>query len=138
MSSNPLPLRPHHGMCMAYFVGHGYSDAFSARMASLLEELTPSSPIRLTVGVDAVCGPCPNNQGGMCDRPDLVAVYDRSVLTLTGLRDGGLISFGAFTQLVEERILSPGLRPSICGGCQWNGICASQPSRWARETARSK
>ena len=47
MSSNPLPLRPHHGMCMAYFVGRGYSDAFSVHMAALLEELEPGSPVRL-------------------------------------------------------------------------------------------
>ena len=39
MSGKPLPLRPHHGMCMAYFVGLGYSGGFSAHMAELLEEL---------------------------------------------------------------------------------------------------
>lgn len=130
MSSEPLPLRPHHGMCMAYFAGHGYSDAFSAHMAALLEELTPETPIRLTVNTDVVCGPCPNNCGGLCNKPDLVAVYDRSVLTLCGLEDRCILSFGGFTHLVQERILAPALRPAICGGCQWNSICSTQPSRW--------
>lgn len=138
MSSEPLPLRPHHGMCMAYFVGHGYSDAFSAHMAALLEELTPETPVRLTTAADAVCGPCPHNSGGLCDKPDLVAAYDRSVLTLCGLGDGYILSFGGFTRLVQERILAPGLRPAICGGCQWNDICSTQPSRWADETIRPK
>lgn len=130
MLSNPLPLRPHHGMCMAYFVGCGYSDAFSAHMAALLGELAPASPIRLTTATDAVCGPCPNNHGGLCNKPDLVASYDRAVLTLCGLEEGCLLSFGSFTRLVQERILSPGLRPTICGGCQWNDLCAAQSSRW--------
>lgn len=133
MSSDPVSLRPHHGMCMAYFVGHGYSDGFSAHMASLLERLAPDTPIRLTSSTDAVCGPCPNNHGGLCSKPEQVALYDRSVLTLCGLGDGYILSFGCFTRLVQERILSPGLRPSICGGCQWNDICSTQPSRWAQE-----
>lgn len=117
-------------MCMAYFVGYGYSDNFSAHMAALLEELTPETPIRLTISTDAVCGPCPNNSGGLCNKSELVAAYDRSVLTLCGLGDGYILSFGCFTRLVQERILSPGLRPAICGSCQWNDICAAHPSRW--------
>ena len=130
MSNEPLPLRPHHGMCMAYFVGHGYSDSFSAHMAALLEELTPEAPVRLTSATDAVCGPCPNNSGGLCNKPELVAAYDRSVLALCGLGEGYILSFGSFTRLVQERILDAGLRPAICGGCQWNSICSAQPSRW--------
>ena len=124
-------------MCMAYFVGHGYNGAFAAHMAALLEELDPASPVRLVTAADAVCGPCPNNRGGLCSKPELVAIYDRAVLTLCGLREDSLIPFGPFTQLVQERILSPGLRPAICGGCQWNSICSVQPSRWDR-TGRCK
>lgn len=130
MSSSPLPLRPHHGMCMAYFIGLGYSDGFSAHMAQLLQELTAESPVRLTVGADAVCGPCPNNHGGVCDKPDRVAAYDRAVLDLCALEDGQILPFGAFTARVQEKILTHGLRPGICGNCQWNEICASHPSRW--------
>ena len=133
MSNELLPLRPHHGMCMAYFVGHGYSDAFSAHMAALLEDLTPETPIRLTTATDAICGPCPNNNEGLCNKPELVAAYDRSVLTLCGLGEGYILSFGCFTRLVQERILASGLRPAICGGCQWNDICSAQSSRWEHD-----
>lgn len=131
MSPNPLPLRPHHGMCMAYFSGHGYSGGFTAHMARLLEDLAPDTPVRLTVGTDAVCGPCPNNHGGLCDKPDLVASWDRAVLDLCGLEEGQVLPFGTFTRRVEERILRPGLRHGICGGCQWNALCSASPSRWA-------
>ena len=70
-----------------------------------------------------------------------VAVYDRSVLTLCGLGDGYILSFGCFTRLVQERILSPGLRPSICGGCQralrrktlCNSLCTAFGSRLGKE-----
>ena len=118
-------------MCMAYFIGRGYSDGFTAHMARLLEELTPETAVCLTVGADAVCGPCPNNSGGVCDKPELTAAWDREVLELCGLGEGYILSFGDFTRLVEDNIQELGLRPGICGSCQWDGICASQPSRWA-------
>ena len=115
---------------MAYFVGRGYSDGFSRNMARLLAELLPESSIQLTVGTDAVCGPCPNNTDGLCDKPELVAAYDQAVLEYCGLTDGEILGFGWFTALVQENILDPGRRADICGNCQWNEICASQPSRW--------
>ena len=73
---------------MAYFIGQGYSDGFTAHMAELLSGLGPDSPVRLTVGTDAVCGACPNNKGGTCDKPERVAGYDRAVLTACGLEEG--------------------------------------------------
>lgn len=132
MSGSYLPLRPHHGMCLAYFVGHGYSGGFSAHMARLLGKLErePDTLVRLTVQTDAVCAACPNNVRGLCSKPEQVAVYDRAVLTLCGLAEGTVLPFGRFTALVQERILSPGLRPSVCGGCQWDAVCSAQPSRW--------
>lgn len=133
MSSEALPLRPHHGMCMAYFIGQGYSGGFTAHMGQLLEGLTADSPVRLAVGVDAVCAACPNNSGGSCDKPAQVAGYDGAVLDLCGLAEGEVLPFGVFTRLVQERILAPGLRREICGGCQWSGICDAQPSRWDRD-----
>ena len=32
-------LRPHHGMCLAYFEGRGYSEKFTAHMQYVLEKL---------------------------------------------------------------------------------------------------
>ena len=116
---------------MAYFIGLGYSNGFTAHMARLLDELTPDSPVCLIIGTDAVCGPCPNNCNGLCDKPELVAAWDREVLNLCGLGEGYILSFGDFTQLVEDNILGLGLRDGICGGCQWNHVCTGHPSRWA-------
>lgn len=126
----PVPLLPHHGMCLAYFAGYGYSDSFTLHMGEVLSALSPETLIRLTVGTDCVCTACPNNLDGVCDKPELVAAYDRSVLSLCGLQEGQVLPFGSFTELVQNRILAPELRPSICGGCQWNSICSNRPSRW--------
>ena len=133
MWSEPLPLRPHHGMCLAFFVGEGYSGSFAAHMGEILAALTPDTVVKLVVDTDEVCTACPNNNGGTCAKPGLVADYDRQVLSRCGLTEGQIISFGRFTALVDEKILSPGYRREICGGCQWDGLCAATANRWSRQ-----
>lgn len=133
MCAEPAALRPHHGLCMAYFVGEGYSDAFSRHMGEVLAALLAGGTVRLHSGVDQVCGACPERRGALCRKPEQVARYDRLVLQLCGLREGAVLPFSAFTALVQERIIAPGLRESICGGCQWDRLCASVESRWAAE-----
>jgi len=45
--AQPVLLRPHHGMCLAYFKGEGYSDGFSAHMKDVLDELQKGMNVRL-------------------------------------------------------------------------------------------
>ena len=131
MSSKAVKLRAHHGMCLAYFVGEGYSQGFAAHMAQVLASLTPETPVQLAAETDAVCAGCPNNLGGACEKRQLVESYDRAVLARCGLEEGTVVPFGTFTALVQKRILAPGGRQEICGSCQWSEICDTQPSRWA-------
>ena len=135
MSGERIVLRAHHGMCLAYFIGEGYSGGFTAHMGRVLAALKPDTPVRLAASVDAVCAACPNNSGDVCDKQAQVAGYDEAVLSLCGLTEGDELPFGAFTRLVQARILAPGLRREICGACQWSGICDTQPSRWDSDGA---
>ena len=116
-------LRPHHGMCLAFFVGEGYSEGFSAHMGTVKRHLSEETPVRLTVGADVICAACPNNSGGVCENPALVAGYDNEVLRLCGLSDGQVLPYGVFRDLVHTRILAAGRRRGICGGCQWDALC---------------
>ncbi len=122
-------LRPHHGMCLAYFAGHGYSDGFSRHTAGLLDVLMAETPVTMTVGTDCVCSACPNNVRGVCAQAEKVAGYDRAVLEKCRLREEDVLPFGMFVRRVQVRVLAPGFRPSICGGCRWESLCAGQ-SRW--------
>ena len=132
MSDNLTRLRPHHGMCLAFFIGEGYSAGFSAHMARVLSSLTPKTPIELRTRPDIFCSRCPNNLSGQCADLEKVSRYDRAVLDLCGLNEGASLPFGTFTALVHSRILTPQLRPQICGDCQWNALCSAQPSRWMK------
>ncbi len=48
-------LRPHHGMCLAYFQGYGYSDGFQRHMGEMLEVFEKNIPVKLTSAVDEIC-----------------------------------------------------------------------------------
>ena len=129
--AQPVLLRPHHGMCLAYFKGEGYSDGFSAHMKEVLDELQKGMDVQLYVGTDEICSACPNNQDGICEARDKVAEYDSAVLERCGLKAGQVLDFAAFTKTVQEKILATDKRREICGNCQWNSICEEQKSRWA-------
>ena len=137
MEKRNLRLRAHHGMCLAFFEGKGYSDAFTARMSAVksgLEE-DPDQMITLVCAADDICSACPNDRVGACISIEKVNRYDRDVLNICGITkkqpalhetepDPIQIPFSEFSRLVRENILDvPGKRRQICGDCQWNEIC---------------
>ena len=128
-----IPLRPHHGMCLAYFKGMGYSDGFSAHMQEMLDIFQKGAKIQLHADTDEICSACPNNEKGCCSSFSLVEAYDNAVLELCGLENGQIMEFDDFTELVQKEILASGKRKEICGNCQWNSICESQKSRWEKQ-----
>ena len=132
-----IPLRPHHGMCLAYFKGEGYSNGFSAHMQEMLDIFQKGAKIQLHADTDEICSACPNNREGQCTDLTLVEKYDNAVLEACGLADGELengqiMEFDDFTDVVQKKILASGKRKEICGNCQWNSICESQKSRWEK------
>lgn len=127
----PLLLRPHHGMCFRFYEGKGYSAEFTDHMGRVIRMLTedPERTVRLTVSADAVCEHCPNNAGGTCGTAEKVRRYDEAVLNACGLKDGDVLSYAGFSALVQTKILEEGLRRSICGDCEWDGVCDAVHTR---------
>ena len=119
-------IRPHHGMCLYFFEGKGYSDGFTAHMAEvknwLLGEKGQAS-LQLVGETDEICSACPHNKGGRCESAEKVNRYDNGVLQYTGLQEGQELTFPEFERIVEEKILQPGYGRAICGDCQWREIC---------------
>lgn len=125
-----VPLRPHHGMCLAFFIGKGYSEGFSAHMEKMLKEFQKNIPVRLVVHTDEICSACPNNEKSVCNSTEKVEAYDRKVLEICGISEGAELDFLEFAGIIQEKIINTGLRDRICGDCQWNEICSSHQSRW--------
>ena len=127
-----IPLRPHHGMCLAYFIGEGYSDGFSVHMQEMLDVFQKGAKIQLHADTDEICSACPNNENGRCSSFSLVEKYDNAVLEACGLKNGQVMEFDEFTEIVQREILSSQKRKEICGNCQWDSICEKQKSRWEK------
>lgn len=128
------PIRPHHGMCLAYFIGNGYSSGFTAHMQEILDIFMRDAEVRLVVQTDEICSACPNSRAGSCLTPEKVEKYDRAVLEACDAEEGQEMTFLEFAAAVQEKVISAGKRLEICGDCQWNEICREQPSRWENIT----
>lgn len=124
MKNVEIKLRAHHGMCLAFFEGKGYSAGFTAHMAQILEYLEQENPtVTVVAEADCICGGCPNLTDRHCRKAALVEHYDKAVLALCGMGERSSLPWREFAARVAEYILSQGRRSEICGGCQWSSIC---------------
>ena len=114
-------IRAHHAMCLTFFKGKGYSGEFVGNMRAMKAILEENPKVRLLNSADDICAACPNKLTEIC--AENASRYDREVLRRCGLSVGDTLPYRDFSQKVIETILRPGLRGSICGGCQWSGLC---------------
>lgn len=117
-----VDLRPHHGLCLGFFEGYGYSDGFSRSMAAVLKGLEVDSVVKLAEGHDCICINCPNRVTA-CPN---AAVYDRRILQLCGLRTGQELTWSAFQRKIRECVLDSGRLAEVCGNCKWASICENK------------
>lgn len=123
MEEQVYKIRAHHGMCLCFFRGKGYSDDFIRNMTDRKRELMRNPVICITRQADIICAICPNNADGVCTAEEKVAEYDRQVMTRCNLSEGDCMPFLDFERLVRERILFCDKRKEICGNCQWDSLC---------------
>ena len=126
-----MRLRPHHGMCIPFYEGKGYSASFTDHMGAVIRDCAEDADrtVLLTVSTDAVCEACPENRAGVCASAEKVKRYDEAVLSLCGLSEGDVLPYTAFLKRVKEAILDKGKRRSICGDCAWNDVCVRHEAR---------
>ena len=114
-------LRAHHGMCLYFFRGKGYSGQFVENMGKMKAVLEENPTIRLMDSPDDICAACPNKATEPC--AEKASRYDREVLRRCGFSVGDTLSYEDFSKKVVETILRPGVRGTICGDCQWSSLC---------------
>lgn len=118
-----ISLRAHHGLCLHFFRGKGYSGAFVENMAQRKAMLEQNPLVRLTDQADEICRACPNNLCGQCESAEKVRRYDQEVLSRCGLTTGDVLPYRELTERVQNTILLPSRREEICGDCQWTDLC---------------
>lgn len=121
----PVRIRPHHGLCTAFFKGEGYSGDFVKNMSRIVDFLSENDPrIILAKSADEICRECPNLSGGECSGMK-ASRYDEKVLELCGAAYGAEMSWTEFSQLVRKKIISADLLSEVCGDCIWANICGA-------------
>ena len=114
-------IRAHHGMCLSFFQGKGYSGEFVENMSRMKAILEKNPEISLMNSPDDICAACPNRLTENC--AEKASRYDREVLRRCGLSVGERLPYREFSRKVIETILRPGVRAEICGDCQWSSLC---------------
>lgn len=118
-----LRLRPHHGLCVRFFEGKGYSDAFTVHMAEVIKKLENNPRVCLEMREDEICSCCPEFGEKGCASLEKVAAYDAAVLRLCGLTEGDCVLFSELEERIGEQIISSHRLGEVCADCEWSGIC---------------
>ncbi|WP_342757506.1 DUF1284 domain-containing protein [Kineothrix sedimenti] len=116
-------IRPHHGLCLSFFRGKGYSSEFVKHMTQIKAEVGKNPIVLLHSRTDEICSVCPHNKNGLCESEEKVQRYDKEVLRLCGLDQRTEIEWRLFEKLLNGNILDAGKREEVCGDCEWNAIC---------------
>lgn len=116
-------IRPHHGMCIYFFRGNGYSPEFTAHMKEMIEIFKENPKVKLVLHADEICSACPNDENGICKTEEKVLRYDNGVLHAAHLEEGMELDVQEFFRIVDKEVIQTGERKKICGDCQWNFIC---------------
>ncbi|MCR5755771.1 MAG: DUF1284 domain-containing protein, partial [Acetatifactor sp.] len=115
-----MKLRPHHSLCMQFFIGKGYSQEFTDKMYELLK-LPQSTPIEITFGLDELCHSCPNHQTGVCDSEAHVHEIDRRVAEHFAYTEGSKLTLGEFWENAGKDIIEKKTLREYCGDCEFMG-----------------
>ena len=127
-SPNLIYLRPHHLLCSAKFIGHGYSPAFTKHMTEIVKRFRtePDLQIGLVNGPDELCSCCPNLLvSGKCISQSKVEMFDAAVLKRYHLSTG----IHSYRRLEEVLIgqMNAATFEELCGSCEWYSLCKDIP-----------
>ncbi|MDE6781753.1 MAG: DUF1284 domain-containing protein [Ruminococcus sp.] len=113
-------IRPHHGLCVNFFEGKGYSRDFTDNMTAVIKLLDSENPIvEITTEHDIICQCCPCT--GCHDK---ALTYDLKVIEICGL--SGEVRWKDLRKVVSEKIIHSGRLKEVCGNCQWFCICGKK------------
>jgi len=116
-------LRPHHGLCLLFFEGKGYSAKFTENMSCVKTALHDGVSIELVMHSDDICACCPNRFGDKCKSSTKVSAYDARVTEACDLTPNMVFSYTKLEEAIINNVLKKDLLPSVCGDCEWFSIC---------------
>lgn len=123
-SSNIVPIRAHHLLCMQGFQGYGYNDEFRYNLEKLVKYLDshPHCQIKVVADADVICEKCPNLKEEHCNKPlSSGSIQDMDITVLNKLKipEGKIeTAQNLFYQVNMALNLD-----DVCGDCSWQSKC---------------
>ena len=125
----PVRLRGHHLVCLQFFRGEGYSEAFVENLRGVIERAA-TAPALVVAGADEVCAACPDlGADGCCASADAggeveIRRIDALAFALLGVTAGDRVSLAeARERLAADAIGVGQWRADACAGCAWEDVC---------------
>ncbi|MBI5664881.1 MAG: DUF1284 domain-containing protein [Nitrospirae bacterium] len=117
-------LRGHHLICLHFFDGEGYGQAFIGNLKDILQKLE-YSPVEICSGADDVCIKCPDLKDGVCqydkNAEEDISAMDDKALELLGLSHGCKQDWDDIRNAVPE--IFADWYMTYCKGCNWISVC---------------
>ncbi len=118
-------LRPHHLLCINFFIGKGYNQLFIDNMQNIIKQLkeNPKTKIYLNCSKDIICSCCNNLNNDFCISNEKVDYYDKKVLEFCNFEVKKEYCFDYLESCINTYILSKNLLSEICFNCSWFCLC---------------
>lgn len=121
-------LRGHHLICLQFFQGEGYDEAFIKNLKELLNKIEQEG-IKITKGSDEVCKSCPHLKNNKCEynqnSDKKVKEQDEIALKLLNIEESKLLKWDDIKQKLPE-VFSEWYK-RCCSDCDWLKVCESDP-----------
>ncbi len=117
-------LRGHHLVCLHFFTGKGYDEAFIRNLRTIMTR-TDDEDVTITSGADDVCTSCLHLREGRCyytkDADADIREMDEKALELLKLPDTGRTGWDKLRAMVRN--IFPEWYSLSCSECDWRETC---------------
>ena len=107
MAAEVVTVRAHHFVCLAHHAVFGGEDPTLPDLLAALRE-NPDRDVRVVVGPEDVCEPCPHWNGTQCTRREGMEernrIKDEGFLAVLGLTDGDVKSARELHEIIAGRV----------------------------------
>ncbi len=118
-------LRGHHLICLNFFSGEGYSEAYIKN----IYELKKNEKVEIVEGPDQVCAKCPYLENERCASDEytdeMILVQDREALRLLGFLPGEIVDWKMINSRLPDILYD--WKVQFCAACGYKKVCFHKP-----------
>jgi hypothetical protein len=117
-------LRGHHLICLHFFQGQGYDEAFIKNLNNILDRVEEDR-ITISSGADDVCASCLYLKQGRCrqeeNTDEVIPEMDFKALELLGVSPGDTVEWNTLRNRIPGKFSE--WFSLYCRECDWKGAC---------------